>query len=217
MNEVDEGLARLHNGRAKGPSGFASENLRYAQLDLLLATMAVLNEVFSTGVVPPKYDGGLINPVFKKSDSLDPGNHEPIAVTEAILRFFVRTLNARIRRYTKDAGLRAEIHVGFKLGLSTLHPILGLQHFLRQVQRLGIHGDVLAAIQLLYIYRQASINMIGRIGMLALSKTGVKYGCPLVPHWPSPMGSLQMGFLGSSCIVAPMKALACKTIGQFLP
>ena len=99
VDEVEEGLAKLHNGRAKGPRGFASEFLSHAQPErkkgepqpqhaLLPAIAAVLNAAFSNGWVPPEYNGGLISPVFKKGDSLDPGNYRPIAVTEAILRLF---------------------------------------------------------------------------------------------------------------------------------
>ena len=221
-DEVEEGLARLHNGRAKGPQGFASEFLRYAQPErkkgepqpqhaLLPAITAVLNAAFCSGFVPPKYNGGLVSPVFKKGDGLDLGNYRPIAVTEAILRLFAGILNARILKYTEDAGLRAETQAGFRPGLSTLHPILGLQHFVHAakcsdrplfacaldlkgaydrvqrpflwqvLQRLGIHGDMLAAIQSLYIHSEVAININGRIGMPALSKTGVKQGCPLSP------------------------------------
>ena len=50
---------------------------------------------------------------FKKCDSLDPGNYRPIAVTEAIVRLFAGILNARLIRYTKDAGLRAETQASF--------------------------------------------------------------------------------------------------------
>ena len=222
VDEVKEGPARLHNGRAKGPQGFASEFLRYAQPErkrgepqpqhsLLPAITAVLNAAFSSGFVPPKYNGGLVSPVFKKGDSLDPNNHRPIAVTDAIMRLFAGVLNARLLKYTEDAGLRAETQAGFRPGLSTLHPILGLQHFVdaarssgqplfacaldlkgvydrvqrpflwQVLQRLGIHGDRLTAIQSLYSDSHVSININGRIGMPALSKTGVKQGCPLSP------------------------------------
>ena len=92
------------------------------------------------------------------------------------------TLNARILRYTEDAGLRAETQAGFRPGLSTLHPILGLQHFVHAakssgrplfacaldlkgaydrvqrlflwqvLQRLGIHGGMLATVQLVQVH-----------------------------------------------------------------
>ena len=132
-------------------------------------------------------------------------------MTEAILHLSAGILNACILRYTEVARLRAETQAGFRPGLSTLHPILGLEHFvhaakpsgqplfacaldlkgayigfsaqfLRQViQRLGIHGDTLAAIQSLYIDSQLAINSNGRFGMPALFKTSVKQGCLLSP------------------------------------
>ena len=49
------------------------------------------------------------------------------------------------------------------------------------LQRLGIHGNMLAAIQSLYIDSRISININGRVGMPISSKTGVKQGCPLSP------------------------------------
>ena len=221
-DEILEGLTRLHNGRAKGPQGLASEFLRYAQPEkekgqpqpqhaLLPGLRAVLNAAFSRGIVPEKYNGGLISPVFKKGDSLDTSNYRPIAVTDAIMRLYASILNARLLRFTEDQGLRAETQAGFRPGFSTLHPIMGLQHFIdaaksagdplfacaldlkgaydrvqrpflwQVLQRLGIHGNMLAAIQSLYQGSQFSMNINGKTGKPIYSKTGVKQGCPLSP------------------------------------
>ena len=220
--EVAEGLARLHNGRAKGPQGLASEFLRYAQPQkekgqpqphhaLLSSLTAVLNAAFSHGIVPEEYNGGLISPVFKKGDSLDTSNYRPIAVTDAIMRLYAGILNARLLRFTEDKGLRAETQAGFRPGFSTLHPVMGLQYFIdtakfagyplfacaldlkgaydrvqrpllwQILQRLGIHGSMLAAIQSLYHDTEISININGRTGKPIYSRTGVKQGCPLSP------------------------------------
>ena len=199
---------------------------------LLPAITAVLNAAFSSGFVPPEYNGGLISPIFKKSDSLDPGKYRLIAVTEAILGLFAENLNARILRSTEDAELRAGTQAGFRPSLPTLHRILGLQHFVdaakssaqplfaclldlkgayvrvqrpflwQVLQRLGIHDYMLAAIQSLYIDSQVSININVKIGLPALSKTGVKQGCPLSPTL---FGLFANGLQSSFCIAAPMK------------
>ena len=69
--EVEDGLARLHNGHAKGFQGFSSEFLRYAKHEtkrgeapperaLLPAFTATLNAAFQSEQVPKEYNGGLI-------------------------------------------------------------------------------------------------------------------------------------------------------------
>ena len=49
------------------------------------------------------------------------------------------------------------------------------------LQRLGVHGTMLRAIQSLYRGVGLSMNVSGRTGTSVRSETGVKQGCPLSP------------------------------------
>ena len=49
------------------------------------------------------------------------------------------------------------------------------------LQRLGVHGPMLAAVQSLYKDSGLTININGRSGKTVQSHTGVKQGCPLSP------------------------------------
>ena len=78
--EIQQGLDRLHNGRAKGVQGLPAELLRYAKLQqednadpsvnvLVPALTKVLNAAFLGGVVPPAANvGHLISPEVAGTD-----------------------------------------------------------------------------------------------------------------------------------------------------
>ena len=170
----------------------------------------VLNAAFEVGFIPNEVNGGLVTPVFKKGDPLCTDNYRPIAVTEPIMRLYASILNNRLVEFTEGNDLRSHTQSGFRPGLSTLHNVFALQHFadrakaggqqlytcfldlkgaydrvqrplLWQVlQRLGVHGPMLAAVQSLYKDSGLSININGRSGKTVQSHTGVKQG-PLSP------------------------------------
>ena len=171
----------------------------------------VLNAAFQSGCIPPDINGGLVTPVFKKGDPLDTGNYRPIAVTEPIMRLYAGILNARIVQFTEDNDLRAHTQTGFRPGLATQHNLFALQHTIDEargsgrqlytcfldlkgaydrvqrpllwqvLQRLGIHGVMLKAIQSLYKDSGLTIHINGRHGKTFQSVTGVKRGCPMSP------------------------------------
>ena len=143
--EVTQGLDELHNGRAKGVQGIPSELLRYAKLhpepkkpapvNVLAPVLAeVLNAAFQVGIIPRQVNGGLVTPVFKKGDPLCTSNYRPIAVTEPVMRLYAQILNARLVQFTEKNNLRAPTQAGFRPGLSTLHSIFDLQHFIDGAQ-----------------------------------------------------------------------------------
>ena len=178
---------------------------------LVPAITAVLNCWFRTGVVPAAANISLITPIHKRGDATELGNYRPIAVGEPLLRLFAALLNARLVAYTVSMGLRAPMQAGFRPGLSTVHQIFALQHLVdharlhkqplfccfldlkgaydrvpRRVlwtalQRLGVHGQMLAAVQALYAHAQYAIHVGGRRGVSVESSCGVKQGCPLSP------------------------------------
>ena len=99
----------------------------------------------------------------------------------------------------------------FRPGLSTVHQLFALQHFVAEakhhdtplyacfldlkgaydsvqrpllwqaLQRLGVHGRMLAALQSLYEGSTVRLNITGKLGGPHLSRTGLKQGCPISP------------------------------------
>ena len=212
LEEVQVGLQRLHNNRASGKHGLPAEFLRYAQGEssphvLAPVLVDVFNAAFLAGIVPADLHSGLITPVFKKGDQLDPTNYRPIAVTEYILRLYASILNARLLLFTESAELRVESQAGFRPGLSTVHQLFTFQHFLdshqplyvcfldlkgaydhvdrdllwEALRRLGISGRMLNALQSMYANCSVAVKVGGRISPSLPSLTGLKQGCPLSP------------------------------------
>ena len=153
---------------------------------------AILNAAFEVGFIPSEINGGLVTPVFKKGDPLCTNDYRPIAVTEPIMRLYANILNTRLLDFTEGKDLRSHTQSGFRPGLSTLHNDFALQHFAEKakangqqlytcfldlkgaydrvqrpllwqvLQRLGVHGPMLAAVQSLYNDSHLTININGK-------------------------------------------------------
>lgn len=141
LQEVLDGLHKLHNGRSSGSLGIPAELYRYAHApaatgeepsEHLLAPVLtkVLNSMFQAGAVPACVNEGLVTPVFKKGDPFDTANYRPIAVTDPLMRLYAVILNARLQSYTEDQHLRADTQAGFRPHLSTEHQLFALQTFI---------------------------------------------------------------------------------------
>jgi hypothetical protein len=141
LQEVLDGLHKLHNGRSSGSLGIPAELYRYAHApadagevppDHLLAPALtkVLNSMFQAGAVPACVNEGLVTPVFKKGDPFDTANYRPIAVTDPFTRLYAVILNARLQKYTEEQHLRADTQTGFRPHLSTEHQLFALQTFI---------------------------------------------------------------------------------------
>ena len=112
-------------------------------------------------------------------------------------------------KFTEDIDFRSHTQSGVRPELSTLHSVFALQQFVdmakadgqqlytcfldlkgaydrvqrpllwQALQRLGVHGPMLAAVQSLYKDSGLTININSRSGKTMQSHTGVKQGCPL--------------------------------------
>ena len=131
-------------------------------------------------------------------------------MTEPITRLYAGILNARIVHSTEDNDLRAHTQTGFRPGLATQHDLFALRHMIDEaqgngkqlytcfldhkgaydrvqrpllwqvLQRLGIHGVMLKAIQSLYTDSGLTIHI-----WQAWQDLSVRHGCEArMPYEP---------------------------------
>lgn len=140
----------------------------------------IFNLAFSTGHVLAEWQTSLVTPVFKHGDPTDTSNYRPIDVGEPLIRLYTSILNYRLTKYTEDHQLRTPTQGGYWPDLSTVYQAFVLQHVIDKqshahlplyllfvdlkaaydkvqwpliwqvLQRLGVSGSMLAAIQLDY-------------------------------------------------------------------
>ena len=171
--------------------------------------LVLFNAAFSTGQVPQSWKSSLVTPIFKKGDATDTTNYRPIAVGEPISRLYASILAQRLVDYTEDQQLRSPTQTGYRPQLGTMHQAFALQHVVDKhrhakkplylcfvdlksaydkvqwhllwqlLQRLGIHGDMLGAIQSLYDGCLLSMRVGGSCGCSHSPSIGLRQGCPL--------------------------------------
>ena len=172
---------------------------------------AVFNATFSAGAIPESWQTSLVTPIFKRGDKGDPTSYRPIAVGEPLARLYAAILNSRLVCFTESNSLRSDTQAGFRPKLSTVHQFFALQHVIDKrrhrkqplyccfidlksaydkvqrpllwqvLQRLGLHGSMLAAVQSLYSSCKLAVKIHSRAGSSVSPAVGLRQGCPLSP------------------------------------
>ena len=167
--------------------------------------------MMTTGNVLSSVNLALVTPCHKRGRKDDRNKFRPIAVTHPLMRLYAGLLNTRLLEYTEEHGLRAPSQAGFRPGHSVVHQTFSLQHMVDKqmqagwclyicfldlksaydrvsrpvlwqvLQRLGLHGSMLQAIQGLYGSAAVAVKINGRQGLPLVSVSGVRQGCPLSP------------------------------------
>ena len=78
MDEAEEAIQSLKNSKACGWDKIAAETLKAGALPMRQLLLKVINCAWSQGKT--HWSKGLITPVFKKGDKLDPANYRAIAL-----------------------------------------------------------------------------------------------------------------------------------------
>ena len=87
----------MKNNKACGWDKIAAETLKAGGLPMRQLLLRVINLAWSQGKTPEDWSKGLITPVFKKGDKLDPANYRAITLLSIPGKVFCRMVLTRIQ------------------------------------------------------------------------------------------------------------------------
>ena len=167
--------------------------------------------MMTSGHAPSSVNLALVTPCHKRGSKDDPNNFRPIAVTHPLMRLY-GLLNTRLIQYTEEHSLRAPSQAGFRPGHSVIHQICSLQHMVDKqkqaglcryicfldlksaydresrpvlwqvLQRLGLHGNMLQAIQGLYGSATVAVKINGQPRVASCVSIWGAAGLPAQSH-----------------------------------
>ena len=101
--------------------------LKYGNFVLQPCLVKVFNIILSSGIYPAEWVQGLIFPIYKTGDPLNPSNYRGIAITSCLSKLFNSILNARLEKYILKNELIRNEQIGFKAGCRTSDHIFKLK------------------------------------------------------------------------------------------
>ena len=85
-------IKRLKNGKAPGLDRVSNEMIKASFEILKEAYIKLFNFVMTIDIVPSIWGKGLISPIHKSGDPLNPENYRPICVLRCICKFFLQAV-----------------------------------------------------------------------------------------------------------------------------
>ena len=172
---------------------------------------ALFNACVRVGRLPPAWALCRITPIHKGGDATVAGNYRGIAVSTVLAKLYASLLTRRLSEWSERHHLRAVGQAGFRADHSTLDQMLVLRTLIesaravreplfacfvdfqkaydsvprdllwQKLQRLGVTGWCLQAIQALYADVPLVVQGAPADELPFHSLMGVKQGCPLSP------------------------------------
>ena len=91
------------------------------------AFLKIFNNILTSGKFPESWTEGLITPIHKSGNSLDPNNYRGICVSSCMGKLFCSILNNRLMNFVNEKQLIHPTQIGFMPGNRTADHILTLK------------------------------------------------------------------------------------------
>ena len=192
MKELENSIKKLKSGKACGPDGIRTEMLKHSSPELKQALLQLFNLVLQSGCFPEIWSRGLISPIHKSGDKMDPNNYRGICVSSNLGKVFCSIINARILAFLMEHNALSKGQIGFLPNhrttdhVYTLHTLIN--HHVHQKNKSKIFAcfiDFKKAFDSIWqeglYYKLLQIGIGGKIydiikSMYVSNKCGVKIG-----------------------------------------
>ena len=116
-----------------------------ASIDILMpGFIKLFNIIIDSGKFPTTWCEGVITPIFKSGNNLDPNNYRGICVSSSLGKMFSRILNDRLMRFTELEKIIHHSQIGFMPGNRTADHILTLKTIHDQYVKQQNNGKIYA-------------------------------------------------------------------------
>ncbi len=99
MRELEDKLRVLEPKKACGVDSILNEMLKHTDQRFKLAMLKLFNDVLCVGFFPEIWNKGLISPIHKSGDKLDPNNYRGICVNSNLGKVLCSILNTRLLHF----------------------------------------------------------------------------------------------------------------------
>ena len=111
--ELIEKLQSLKSKKSCGLDGIKNEMLKNSTPEMHEALLKLFNLVLSSGCFPDIWNQGLISPIYKSGDKLDPNNYRGICVSSNLGKVFCSIINSRIVTFLNEHNVLSKSQIGF--------------------------------------------------------------------------------------------------------
>lgn len=207
---VAQGIDCLKGGKSI-VGALKPDALSAASAELAPTLAVIFNACQRLAALPRQWALCGITPIHKGGDLADPGNFRGIAVGSLLAKLYAALLGERLMEWTERHGLRARGQAGFRKDHRTTDQVFVLRTLIEssrsskqplytcyvdfkkaydtiprdllwlKLQRIGVHGDFLHAMQALYATVPMGVQFADGMSSTFESLLGVKQGCPLSP------------------------------------
>ena len=131
VEETKKVLKSLKNCKSPGLDYIVNEMLKYGS-DLLCEPLTLLfNCVMDKSYYPSSWVSGIIIPLFKSGNHLDPQNYRGITLSSCLGKVFNKILNNRLGKYIEDRNIIKSNQIGFMPNRQTSDPYFCTQNHYR--------------------------------------------------------------------------------------
>lgn len=112
-DELLQKIRSLKSNKSCGPDRIRSEMLKHSTPEMQSAMLKLFNLVLSSGFFPDIWNEGIITPIHKSGNKLDPNNYRGICVNSNLGKVFCSILNERIQTFLNKHDSLCKNQIGF--------------------------------------------------------------------------------------------------------
>ena len=99
MKELLSVIKKMKNKKAEGTDKIANEMIKHFPDIILNVILRLFNTFLEAGKIPAEWCEGLIVPLYKENEKINPDNYRGICISNALLKCLCLILNNRLKNF----------------------------------------------------------------------------------------------------------------------